>query len=238
MTRPLRVLVTRAEDDAQRTAAELAKLGHEAVLAPVTVVRAQPTSLPPGTWQAIAATSHHAFLDADASLDRSRPVYAVGRRTAEAARAAGFRDVRIGAGDAAGLADLLRLTLPRPARLLYLAGRDRKPVLEEALAAAGYDVAVLETYAAEAVSDWPPTAREALRDGRLDAALHYSRRSVDLTLALADAAGLGDTVLRLRHLCLSEDCAEPLKARGAASVAVAQHPDEDALLALLDAPRP
>ena len=41
----------------------------------------------------------------------------------------------------------------------------------------------------------------------------------------------------LRHLCLSEDCAEPLRARGAASIAIAERPDEDALLALLDAPR-
>lgn len=231
------MLVTRAEDDATRTADALLKLGHEVVVAPVTTIRASKTSLPSGTWRALAATSHHAFLDLDAGLDRSRPVYAVGRRTAEAARAAGFRDVRIGAGDAAGLADLLRLTLPRPARLLYLAGRDRKPVLEETLTAAGYDVVVMETYAAEAVSEWPPAMRDTLRDSRLDAALHYSRRSVDLTLALADAAGLTDAILPVRHLCLSEDCADLLRARGARSVAVAARPDEDGLLALLDAPQ-
>ena len=237
MTSPLRVLVTRADEDAQRTAVALGKLGHTAVLAPATMIRALKAGLPHGTWNAFAVTSHHAFLDLEASLDRYRPVYAVGRRTAEAARAAGFRDVRVGTGDATRLADLLRLTLPRPARLLYLAGRDRKPVLEDTLIAAGYDIAVLETYAAEAVSEWPAAALEALRDSRVDAALHYSRRSVDLALALAKASGLADAVMSLHHLCLSEDCAEPLRTLGAASIAIAERPDEDALLALLDAPQ-
>ncbi|MGI3901182.1 MAG: uroporphyrinogen-III synthase [Janthinobacterium lividum] len=231
------MLVTRAEDDATRTAVALGKLGHEAVLAPATMIRAFKAGLPPGTWNALVATSHHAFLALDANLDRTRPVYAVGRRTAEAARTAGFRDVRLGAGDATSLADLLRLTLPRPARLLYLAGHDRKPILEDTLAAAGYDVAILETYAAEALPGWPAAVIAALREGAIDAALHYSRRSVDLTLMLADAAELGGAILQLRHLCLSEDCAAPLRAWGATSIAIAERPDEDALLALLDARR-
>ena len=232
----MRVLVTRPEPDAGRTAAALAERGHAAVLAPVTIVRSTGAVLPAGRFDAIAATSHHAFA-APERLDRRLPVFAVGGRTAAAARAAGFRDVRVGRGDAAGLADLLRLTLPRPARLLYLAGRDRKPLLEEAVAAAGYVIAVAEIYGADALPDWPIEVQAALRGRELDAALHYSRRSVDLALALAARAGLEDAVLLLRHVCLSGDCAEPLMERRAVSVAVADRPDEDALLALLDATR-
>ena len=230
----MRVLVTRPQPDAGRTAAALAERGHAAVLAPVTEIRRTGAALPGGRFDAIAATSHHAFAGPE-GLDRHLPVFAVGARTAAAARAAGFRDVRVGRGDAAGLADLLRLTLPRPARLLYLAGRDRKPLLEEAVSRAGYGISVAEVYGADALPDWPAEVRDALRGREVEAALHYSRRSVDLALGLAARTGLDEAVLLLRHLCLSDDCAEPLLERRAASVAVADRPDEDALLALLDA---
>ncbi len=235
----MRVLVTRAEPEAGRTAEALARRGHEAVPAPVTAFRRTGAALPGGRYDAVVATSHHAFAarsEGEDGVERARPVFAVGSRTAAAARAAGFRDVRVGAGDASGLADLLRLTLPRPARLLYLAGRDRKPVLEEALAAAGYGIAAVSVYAAEPVEAWPAAALAALRSGAVAAALHYSRRSADLALALAAREGVGDALLALRHLCLSADAAAPLLERGA-TVGIAGRPDEDALLALLaDAP--
>lgn len=231
----MRVLVTRAAVDAPRTVEALAARGHDAVRAPVTEVRATGAAVPWARADALAATSHHAFAALDANVDRSLPVFAVGRRTAEAARAAGFRDLRVGTGDAAGLATLLHLTLPRPARLLYLAGRHRKPDLEAALDAAGCAVEVAETYAAEAVERWPDAVLDALRGGRVDAALHFSRRSADLALGLADAAGLGDALLGLRHACLSADAAAPLLERGAAAVAWTEHPDEDSLMAVLAA---
>ena len=234
----MRILVTRAEADAASTATALAKRGHQAVLAPVTAIEPTGAAWPPGRFDAVMATSRHAFAAAlGTELDRVLPVFAVGHGTAAAARAAGFRDVRIGAGDAAALADLLRLTLPRPARLLYLAGRDRKAALEPALGAAGYEVSTVEVYAAEAVTDWPASTRDALREHRIDAVLHYSRRSADLAVALAHRAGLEDAFLLLRHVCLSGDCAELLMERRAASVAIADRPDEEALLAALDATR-
>ena len=232
----MRVLVTRAGSDAVPTAAALARLGHEAVLAPVTEIRRTGAALAVGRYDAVAATSHHAFAaqsESDDGVERARPVFAVGSRTAAAALAAGFRDVRVGGGDASSLADLLRLTLPRPARLLYLAGRDRKPVLEQALAAAGYDIAVAEVYAAEPVDAWPEAATAALRSGAVEAALHYSRRSAAFALALAAREGLEAAVLRLYHLCLSADAAGPLLDRRAAAIRVAERPDEEALLALL-----
>lgn len=234
---PLRILVTRAATDAAATAAALSKRGHEAVLAPVTAIRPTGAARPPGRFEAVMATSRHAFAGLGQDVDRGLPVFTVGPSTAAAARAAGLRDVRIGDGDAAGLADLLRLTLPRPARLLYLAGRDRKATLEAVLGAAGYEVATVEVYAAEAVAAWPAAARDALRQHRIDAVLHYSRRGVDLAMALAHRAGLEDAFLLLRHVCLSGDCAELLMERRAASVAIAERPDEEALLAALDATR-
>ena len=187
----MRVLVTRAAADGERTAAALAERGHTALLAPVLEIRAGSTPLPAGRFAATLATSAHAVAAQTAGIDRlhAYPLFAVGDATARAARQAGFKDVRVSRGDGRDLAALLALTLPRPAGLLYLAGRDRKPATEEALAEAGYAVTAWEAYAAEPAAAWSRTVCEALASGQVEAALHFSQRSAALALALAEVAG-------------------------------------------------
>src|ERR1019366_4802217 len=90
--------------------------------------------------------------------DRARlatiPLYVVGARAARAARDTGLAVAGEPAADAAALAERLARALPPGARLLYLAGRDRKPTLETALAAAGLVVQAVELYAAESRETW------------------------------------------------------------------------------------
>jgi uroporphyrinogen-III synthase len=245
----MRILVTRPASEAERTARRLVAAGHEPVLAPVMVVRATGKAPPPGRFDAVLMTSGRAVADEAAAslgaLDLGvSPLFAVGRQTAEAARQAGFRDVRIADGDAAPLLDLMRLTLPRPARLLYLAGQDRKPTLEAGLAAAGYALSVHETYAAEAVAAWPAAVLDQIATQRLAACLHYSRRSAALALQLAEAAGVEEAFLGLVQACLSADAAAPLRAAAlrhgidAGQLAIAERPDEASLFALLPGPPP
>jgi uroporphyrinogen-III synthase len=62
--------------------------------------------------------------------------------------------------------------------------------------------------------------------------LHYSRRSAELFIALAQRAELWSQATKLAHFAFSPDVAEPLAAAGARTK-VATHPDEDHLLALL-----
>jgi hypothetical protein len=90
-------------------------------------------------------------------------------------------------------------------------------------------------YKAEAVAKLPEEAREALRAGQIDVALHYSRRASETLLSLAAAEGLGDALAKMRHLCLSQDVAAPLQDAGLAKVEIAAHPHEDSLLALVEA---
>ena len=77
---------------------------------------------------------------------------------------------------------------------------------------------------------------EKLRDGTIDAALHYSRRSAELALTLTERLGIGDAFLLLHHACLSADVAEPLLAAKAFALAVAARPDQESLLDLLSDP--
>ncbi|MBK9081253.1 MAG: uroporphyrinogen-III synthase [Rhizobiales bacterium] len=232
----MRVVLTRARADAARTAARLVERGDEAILAPVLAVRALPAPLP-GRADGFVATSAHAFLGwAERPADErawaaARPLFAVGAATAGAGAAAGFRDVRRAGGDADGLVRLLRLAARPGDRLVYLAGRDRKPALEAGLAAAGLPLAVVDVYEAAPV-DWDAATSARLAALGDAGVLHFSRRSAELFLANAHAAGLSARIAGWRHVAISDDAAAPLRTGGLA-VAVAARPDETELLAAL-----
>jgi uroporphyrinogen-III synthase len=49
--------------------------------------------------------------------------------------------------------------------------------------------------------------------------------------------GAATVALAVRHFCLSEQVAEPLRNAGAKSVAVAMRPDEAAMIELLESPQ-
>ncbi|MHB2168424.1 uroporphyrinogen-III synthase [Alsobacter sp. R-9] len=230
----MRVAVTRPRPAADRTAARLAALGHDPVVLPVLRIAPTGAPLPPGPFVAIAATSANALLalpDGAPGPLAGLPFHAVGAATARAARTAGFRDVRDGGGDARALAATL-LAAGQRGRLLYLAGVERKPVLEQALAGSGLEPVAVEGYDAVPAQ---PSMDVLLGGPGPTAVLHYSRRSAEAFLAAARGAGHEAAMVSLPHLCLSPDVAAPLAAAGAPRVLVAERPDEAALLALLPA---
>jgi uroporphyrinogen-III synthase len=165
---------------------------------------------------------------------RRLPAFGVGRRTAAAARSAGFSDVQSADGDAD---DLVRLILARhPAvagRLLYLAGVDRAADVVGELRNAGLSADTVAIYRAIAAGEFPAAVRTALAACELDGVLHLSRRSAETYLACARRDALLDRALLPKQYCLSAQVAEPLIAAGARNVAVAPRPVETALIELL-----
>ncbi len=224
-----KVALFRAREDAARSAEALAAIGFDAVVLPVIETRALAFTPSRPRYDAVLATSAKAFL-ADAPVDRSAPLYGVGERTAQAAIAAGWRLAAPPAPDADSLAALIRARVAPGATLLYLAGRDRKPGLEQALAGA-YALEVVEAYAAEARAAFRPDEAEAL--GGCQAALHYSPRSAGLAATLAERGGAGAAFRRLVHVALSRDVAEALEAAGL-FVRVAKTPTEPSLFVALE----
>ena len=157
------------------------------------------------------------WREADRARLATIPLHVVGARAARAARDAGLALAGEPAADAAALAERLARTLPPGARLLYLAGRDRKPTLEATLAAAGLVVQAVELYAAEAREAW--SAREAAGGRRAATARCTIRVAPPRSrVALAARAGLAERFRALLHVCLSADVAEPLAADGAARI--------------------
>ena len=233
----MRLLVTRPEPDGARTAAVLRARGHDVMLAPLLRIETVPNAnLGPGPWAAILITSANG---ARAAAEHSRcqellalPVMAVGRSSAEAARAAGFANVASAEGDGR---DLVRHVAARfigsSAPLLYLAGEDRARDLTGELGAFGVAVRSAVVYRAVKATSLPADTRAALAAGRIDAVVHFSGRSVEAYLDCThEIAGLA---LAPAHYCLAARAAEPLRVAGAAQIRVAARPDEAALLDLI-----
>jgi uroporphyrinogen-III synthase len=231
----MRVLVTRPLPDGERTATVLRAEGHDVLLAPLMQVRPIPAVLA-GNWSAVIITSANALrvlTAAQLAPLLKLPLYAVGERSAEAAREAGFGNVRSAQGDANAL---IRLIDERYANEsvphLYLAGVDRAADLEGALAAKGIKVVTVEVYRTM-TTGFPPELIAAIEHNKIDVVLHFSNRSADNFIIGARTAGLVTQALALKHLCLSAQVAEPLTAAGAPNVAIARRPDEASLLGLL-----
>jgi uroporphyrinogen-III synthase len=231
----MRLLLTRPEPDASRSAAILRALGHEVVLAPLMQVRTIEAQFG-GPFAAVLMTSANAARAAAAHSDFAEfkrwPALTVGDRSAEAAREVGFAEV-VSAGGALG--DLVALTAARfpGTRLLYLAGENRAGDLGRDLAAHGIAVETVVIYRAVAATALPREAAQAFGAGMLDAALHYSRRSAATLIRLASDAGAVNALLGLAHYCLSEEVAGPLRDAGVGRIIVAPEPTEAALFAML-----
>ncbi|BCB18182.1 uroporphyrinogen-III synthase [Bosea sp. ANAM02] len=232
----MRVFVFRPRPDAERTARAIAEHGFEPVVAPLFEVVRLTDAAPEGAFDALVLTSGNgvpALADGPAAW-RDLPVFTVGSRTAAKVREAGLDDTRSADGDRNDLIELIIRTLPAPAKLLMIVGRDRKEDVPDRLREAGYEVTLWIAYAAEPVSVLPEDTQAALRHGEGGAALHYSARGARTFIALAQAANVADEALELTHVALSADVASPLISAGASTVLVAEHPEEAGMLAALE----
>ena len=226
--------MTRPEPAASRTGRRLAEMGYEPVLLPLARAVSLASSLPDAHFDAVAVTSANAFLHMEAATLRpftALPLFAVGARTAHAARNAGFARVTEGGGDAGQLAATMREVLPAQARILYLAGRRRQPLFEERIAASGLVMTVRQVYDMERIAYAPDTFVRLFADGNVLAALLYSG---------AAAASLAQTMPEnapffseaTRFFCISDRVAAQLPENWRARALIADQPDEDGLFGL------
>jgi uroporphyrinogen-III synthase len=227
-------LVTRPEPDGARTAALLRARGHDVVLAPLLRIELLDFELPDKVWSAVVMTSANAARAVACHPRREMIIaleaFTVGRHTAEAARAAGFRTLHSADGDKDDLADLLRARFgERSAPLLYLAGEERAGDL----ATSGMPVVTVVAYRAVKIERFVPAVAEALARGVLDGVLHFSARTAQAYLDCAARERMLERALAPVHFCLSQQVAQPLSAAGAAAIRIAPHPDEAAMIELV-----
>ncbi|HEY9056320.1 MAG TPA: uroporphyrinogen-III synthase [Aurantimonas sp.] len=183
-----RVLILRERDEAMRTAVALEARGHQPLVLPLEATLPLDQGPPQGAFAGFAVTSARAVPALARHFPADpRPVFAVGERTGEAARAAGFADVRIAGGtalDIARLADAAGLSAATP--LLYAAGRTRTGTLEEALDAAAIPYVVWEVYEMTRLAPDEAAVASVLGGAAPDAVLLLSTGQAEAFCRLAE----------------------------------------------------
>lgn len=233
---PPQVWITRTEPGATATAGRVRDLGLEPLIAPLLAVRPLAFSL--GDLSDIAAlafTSAQApalFIEGlgpSAPSLLSRPVFAVGNATAQAARAAGFSAVTSAEGDVAALARLIGAQSPSPAgAVLHPSAVQAAGDLAGDLAALGIRARTLAVYETGEVDPWPQIAPHL---PALEAVLVHSPRAGRALFAFLAR----HPAPNLRVFALSEAAGAPLKGVNRAGQAIAPFPNDASLLSLLTA---
>ena len=231
MTPICRVWVTRAEPGAARTADRLAALGFTPIIAPLLTLAPLPAALDaapePAAVAVLALTSPNG-VEAFAPLIprfRDHPVFAVGDATAEAARSAGFTDVRSASGDIHALARLIAAEAP-PGPLLAPGAREPAGDLPALLP--DRPVQRLPVYAAFETHAPAPEPFDAVM-------LHSPRAARALASSLAADLPRADSSGRIA-ICISEAAAAPLRPFDFTEIRIAAAPDEPAMLSALGKP--
>ncbi len=215
-------------------------MGHDPVLLPLSKavhhpqVAADAMALP---HSALIVTSAEALRALEAigsglKIDGDIQLFAVGEKTAAAARSAGFSNIHAGSGDGEGLADLIALKFQSTDRpLLYLAGKPRAGSLENRLEELGLPIRVAEIYEMIPIEYRPDEIDQWLRTRPLEAVLLYSRENAVRFFEIVErhAVSFSETTF----LCISTRTAEAVPAAFRLNVRIAESPDENALLALL-----
>lgn len=232
-----RVLVTRPEPGATATARRLTALGHEPLLLPLSEIRPLEAVLPPAdAVDAVAITSANALRHLAGGVPAGlldKPCHAVGARSAEAARAAGFSRVSEGEGDGAALAAAIVRDEPPGGRILYLCGRLRRPEFEAALGAGGFACLAVETYGSVFREPDAGTLATLVGDASADATLVYSPEAAACVSRVATSGATARFFEKTRFLCLSRAVAARLEGIDPRRSCWSDTPNEDALLALL-----
>lgn len=218
----MRVAITRAAPDNAQTAERVRERGAEPVLAPLLTIVPCGYDTNTDDAQAIIFTSSNgvrAFPDVVGARDRI--VLTVGDVTAQAAREAGFTDVRSADGDVESLTALAHTSLdPAKGKLIHIAGDHVAGDLGGALRAAGFVVERRFAYASVAAAALPDAFNTPL-----DAVTFHSARAAETFVALG-APGAE----QLTAACFSQTIADTASAAPWRRLIVSPAPRDEALL--------
>jgi len=233
------VLVTRPVPDNKATADALRARGYDAALSPVLLFEPVPfhdkadvryDGVLVTSANALRAVADHPSLVAWRKLR----LFAVGEATADVARQIGFTNILVADGDGASLRDLVIAKLKKGGALCYLAGEVLSRDLAGELDARGYTVVTHTVYRMVPVSQLTADVIAAFNADRIEAVLHFSRRSARAFFDAARGSAVEISALALPHCCISEAVATIAREAGVSRVAVAQAPDEKSALDALE----
>jgi len=221
----MHLLVTRPEPDASELIEQLEKSGCKVSHVPLLEIKFhKQVVFADNEPQAILITSANGAR-AMARL-APMPVFenvlavTVGASSAEAARQAGFKNIKTtDRGDVTGIIDFVRQNLkPGGGSLLYASGSKTTGDLVGELQSDGFVVDRVELYRAVPAERLPENICQSIREGDLDGVLLFSPRTAKiwLELVLSQTGANSQTggcvsineMAKIKHYCLSENVAK------------------------------
>lgn len=234
----MRVLVTRAEPAASRTAEYLQENSHEAVCFPLFELRDTGMEIPPETPDGYIFTSANACeilkLRGWTPPSPETPAFCVGRRTAEAANALGFVSVFHAEGGGETLAPLIAQHYPTASvTLLYFTTHDRSYDMVGALAKDGITVKHAEIYQVAERHLEPGSLMKVIEKNMPHAIFTYSRRSSHVLARQIMLEKLEERLNSMTLVAISENAASPLHGFPWNETLVTPVANEEAMLHIL-----
>lgn len=226
-----RALIIRQREEAIPLAASLREKGVVPYICPLFKPRF--LALPPlETPQALIVTSKNALRSLRERVKfHTLPLYTVGDKTAEFARALGFLNVLSASGDSKDLCHLiLQKASPSKGALLYLSGDVVKGNITENLTTAGFVVKRHIVYTLESREDFPSSLKRALTQGNISYVLFFSPHTTTLFLHLLKKEKLEALTEKMTSLCLSQDVVKKVLDVKWKKVWVSPHPTVEALM--------
>ena len=226
------VVVTRPIQEARPLADRLGSLGYDVIVEPMLNIVPLPVQLPPlDLYGALIFTSVNGVRAFSAiSIERGMATYAVGTATETELREAGFRDIRVGPGNAANLAHTVQAEPPALPRLLHVAGTAVAADFGPLLRTAGLQVDRIALYDANAATSLSPRLAEALYACTVSVVTLFSPRTARIFGTLVERQGLAEKCRFATAVCLSSAIAAETDWLPWRSVVVAARPHADAIL--------
>lgn len=223
-----RVWITRTAPGADRLAHRVREAGFDPIVSPLLMTDPDfPTPDLTSVLDEVAAlafTSVNGLRFADLAPRRDWPVFTVGDRTAEAARAKGFTDVVSADGDARMLAEIIAAHWGDRTGVVLVPGAERPAADLAVLLAYRVPVRSLAVYRTIEATAPVPAA--------FDSVLIQSVRAAEtLALKLPPEHAAGKIAV-----ALSPAIAEPIRSTGFAEIRTAALPNENSLLTALGNP--
>lgn len=237
----MKLIVTRPEPAASKTAEKLQALGHEVAVSPVLEIVVTDTKMPNSNFSMIIITSASALRILEKQgFDQSlleTAIYVVGDKTAKIARDIGFQNVHSAAGNALDLVELIKsrldVSMIDKRSVLYICGEHSTSGFTDGLSKLGLNIKVWVNYKANLVDQLTNISVDFLSSGDPVGILLYSARSARQFSKLLECQKYSYIIENINVFALSRAVKNALSKDLQKVVEIADNPDERSLFALI-----
>lgn len=237
----MKLIVTRPEPAASKTAEKLRALGHEVAVSPVLEIVATGSEMPSGGFSMVIITSANALRVLEQhGFDQTLldiPIYVVGDETAKKARELGFHNVHSATGNAKDLLALIKLQFIQSAddkrSALYICGEHSTPGFTIELSKIGLIIQKWANYKANLVDQLTKKSLEFLSSGEPVGILLYSARSAAQFNDNIERANAVYYLENIKIFALSDRVKNGLPIELQKVSEIANKPDEQSMVALI-----